>query len=170
VKKILFAVVFVWFAVSIALAADAPPTEESIKELIGLTDRGKIVELMLKQMDAGMEASLRQVAGGRKLTPEQEKILAEMRARMVALFKQEMSPDAFEPTMIEIYRKNFTQEEIDGMLKFYKTDSGKALLTKMPIVLQQMMQAMQTRTAEFMPKMHELMRNAAEALKDADPK
>lgn len=166
-RRVLLALLLSMFA--LPAAADSPPSDESIKELIGLTDRGKMVEVMLKQVDAGMEASLRQVAGGRKLTPEQEKILADMRARMVALFKQEMSPEVIEPTMIGIYRNNFTQEEIDGIIKFYKTDAGKALLNKLPAVMQQMVQMMQGRMADFMPKMHELMRNAADALKEADP-
>ena len=168
-RRVLLALLLSIFAVPAASAGDLPPGDEAIKELIGLTDRGKMVEVMLKQVDAGMEASLRQVAGGRKLTPEQEKILADMRARMVALFKQEMSPEVIEPTMIGIYRNNFTQEEIDGIIKFYKTDAGKALLNKLPAVMQQMLQMMQSRMADFMPKMHELMRNAADALKEADP-
>jgi hypothetical protein len=53
---------------------------------------------------------------------------------------------------VRIYQKSFTQGEIDGLIAFYKTSTGQALLTKMPVVmqntmneLQQMMQPMMQR-------------------------
>jgi len=170
-EKILAAILFVFIASLPALAVDAPPpSEASIKELLSLTDRGKVVELMLKQMDAAMDASMREIAGDRTPTPEREKILADMRSKMVALFKEEMSPEVFEPMLVDVYRNNFTQQEVDGMLKFYKSDAGKAVLNKMPVVIQQTMQTMQGRWAAFASKMQEIMRDTTEQLKATDPK
>ncbi|RYD75034.1 MAG: DUF2059 domain-containing protein, partial [Verrucomicrobiaceae bacterium] len=41
------------------------------------------------------------------------------------------------------YQKSFTQEELDGIIAFYKTPAGVALVKKMPVVMQQTMIAMQ---------------------------
>jgi len=63
--------------------------------------------------------------------------------------------------MEEIYRKSFSQSEIDGMLKFYKTPAGKAVIAKMPVVMQNTMQVMQGEMAEMVPKMQQLMADTA---------
>jgi hypothetical protein len=68
---------------------------------------------------------------------------------------------------IDIYKRSFTQGEIDGMLSFYKTDAGKALISKMPVVMQNSMQAMQSKMATTMPQIQQLQRETIEKLKAA---
>ena len=64
---------------------------------------------------------------------------------MSAMFKEELSWKVLEPMFLKIYRESLTQYEVDGMVDFYKSDAGKALALKMPLIMQKTMQSMQER-------------------------
>ena len=51
--------------------------------------------------------------------------------------KKEMNPEEIENMIIPVYDKHFTEKEIDDFITFYKTDSGKKLIEKMPFVFQE---------------------------------
>lgn len=142
-------------------AADQPASGASVKELVSLMQGRKTFDDVFAQMDKMMDAAMKQAAAGRQLTAEQQKIVDDMRAKMIALLKETLNWDTFEPKMEEIYRKSFSQSEIDGMLKFYKTPAGKAVIAKMPVVMQNTMQVMQGEMADMMPKMQKLMADTA---------
>ena len=152
-----FAVLFVQPLV----AADQPASSASAKELVNLMQGRKTFDDVFAPMDNRMESSMKQAAAGRPLSPEQQKIVDDMRTKMMALVKESLNWDTFEPKMEEIYRKSFSQSEIDGMLKFYKTPAGKAVIAKMPVVMQNTMQVMQGEMAEMVPKMQQLMADTA---------
>jgi hypothetical protein len=42
---------------------------------------------------------------------------------------------------IPIYNKNLDEETIDGLIAFYKSKAGKAFVSKMPVIMQESMQA-----------------------------
>ncbi len=56
---------------------------------------------------------------------------------------------------MRIYQKSFTQQEVDGMIGFYKTSSGQALINKMPVVLQNTLNEMQQMMAPMMQRMRQ---------------
>jgi len=43
--------------------------------------------------------------------------------------------------IVPIYAQNFTDEELDGIIDFYRTPVGQSVLTKMPTVVQDSLQA-----------------------------
>lgn len=47
----------------------------------------------------------------------------------------------FKDVAIPIYHKNFTAEEVKGMIEFYSTDLGKKTIRVMPSLLNESMQA-----------------------------
>lgn len=51
--------------------------------------------------------------------------------------KKEMNLEEVENMIIPVYDKHFTEKEIDDFITFYKTDSGKKLIEKMPFVFQE---------------------------------
>lgn len=163
--------VVVAFAVLFAqplAAADQPASDASVKELVNLTQGRKTFDDVFAQMDNLMEASMKQAAAGRQLTPQQQKIVDDVRAKMMVLVKDSLNWDTFEPKMEEIYRKSFSQSEIDGMLKFYKTPAGKAVIAKMPVVMQNTVQMMQGQMAEMMPKIQQLIADSTSQMQAQD--
>jgi hypothetical protein len=146
-------------------AADSSPTEESIKHLLAVTDSRKLADDMMVQMDGAMKNAMKQLPQGKAVTPEQQKTLDSMQSKMDALLKQELNWDSLEPLYIQIYRESFTQEEINGMLAFYETPVGQALIKKMPAVMQKSMTEMQKRMATLIPKFQKIQQDTLSELK-----
>jgi hypothetical protein len=69
--------------------------------------------------------------------------------------------------MIEVYSNTFTQHEVDGMLTFYRSEAGQAVIAKLPTAMQQTMTSMQSHVKTLTPKIAELERDAAAQLKAA---
>lgn len=81
-----------------------------------------------------------------------------------ASVRELMRWEVLEPILIDIYRQSFTQSEIDGMLAFYRSEVGQAVIAKMPVVMQNSIQAMQARVAALMPKLQQLQRETVAQL------
>ena len=54
---------------------------------------------------------------------------------------KEAHPEDLVNMVVPIYDKNFSDEEIDGMLTFYSSPVGQKVLAKLPVILQESMEA-----------------------------
>ena len=150
-----------------AFAAEKPASEASIRELLALTDAKNLLNGVYQQMDGMLEQSLKQSMGDKPLNDEQQKLAAEMRAKIVELMQADMGWEKLEPIYIKLYTDTFTQTDIDGMLKFYKTPAGGALLKKMPLLMQNVMQMMTTQMQEVVPKLRPLVEDYTHRILEA---
>jgi hypothetical protein len=130
-------------ALSIGLAADNPPSEASIKQLLEVGQAHKLIDAMVAQIDAYMKQAMQQATQGRHVTPEIQKDIETRQAEMTAAMKEVLDWNKLEPMYVRIYQKSFTQGDVDGLIAFYKTPTGQALLTKMPVVMQNSMNEVQ---------------------------
>ena len=151
-------------------AAPPAPSEDSIRRLLEVTEARKLLDGMMTQVDALMRRNMEQALRGRQLTPEQEAIVARMRNKMADAFREEMAWDKLEPLYVRVYRDTFTQAEVDGMLDFYRTDAGRALIVKMPAVIQTTMGEMQQRMQPMIAKMRAIEEEALAELRTTERK
>jgi hypothetical protein len=61
------------------------------------------------------------------------------------------------PALAKVYTDTYTEEEIDGILAFYKSPAGKAFLQKMPEVMQRSMPVMMQMIGDLQPEMKTMM-------------
>ncbi|MBD9437076.1 DUF2059 domain-containing protein [Pseudoxanthomonas sp. PXM03] len=144
-------------------AAAAPASEASVRELLDVTKTRQMLDQVYAQMDAMYAGSMRQAFGG-TLSAEQQARVDRLSTRMMALMKKELSWEVLAPMYVDIYGKSFTEDEVQGMLVFYRTPAGQAVVDKMPVVMQHSMEAMQSRMGSLMPEMQKLL---AEELENA---
>ncbi len=126
-----------------AYGADTSPSDQSLKELLRVTDSHKMVDSMMGQYDALMKNSMQQMLKGESLTPKQQKFIDDMQNEIIGSFKEEMTWEKLEPLYMKVYRDTFTQEEVDGMLAFYRSPAGQAVIHKMPLVIRNSMTELQ---------------------------
>ncbi len=160
-----YLVLLLIFATSPLFAADASPSEESVKHLLAVTESRKLADDMMVQMDESMKNAMKQLPQGKSITPEQQKLLDNMQSQMKELLKQELNWESLEPLYVQIYRESFTQEEVNGMLAFYETPVGQALIKKMPLVMQKSMTEMQKRMGTLIPKLQKIQQDTLSQLK-----
>jgi hypothetical protein len=139
-----------------AFAQNQPASEASIRELMTITNSKALLDQTYGQLDGLMENAMREAMDGKTGTPEQERLMAEMRARLVTLVREEMSWEKLEPSYMQLYAATFSQAEVDGMNDFYKSPAGQAVIAKMPQLMQSLMQTVMTDMQRLMPRMQAL--------------
>ncbi len=65
----------------------------------------------------------------------------------------EMNWDGVKQDYIDIYADMFTEEELKGLVDFYKSPAGKAFVEKQPDLMKRSMEVMQKRMMKWMPKL-----------------
>jgi hypothetical protein len=159
VKHLLLSLMLAACAANAAYAAsDKLASEESVRKLLEVTESRKMLENVWQHVEASMDMTMRQVLGEQKLTPAQQKQMEEVRTKVVAILREELSWEFMESMMMEVYTKTFTQDEVDGMLAFYASPAGRSVITKMPIAMQHSMQVMQQRMTIMIPKLQQMQK------------
>lgn len=146
-------------------AADARPTEQSVRELLAVMQAHNMIDTMRTQMDATWGPMLKQAMGGQTLNAREQQIAEEAHAKIQALYSEQLKWETFEPMMIGVYQNAFSQKDINGMKAFYSSPTGQAVIAKMPIVLQQTMRTMQERMADLIPKIRQIQSDMQSQLK-----
>jgi uncharacterized protein len=150
-----------------ALAQDAKPTAESVRQLFEAMHSSSMVDSYMKQVETTMRTALQQATAGQTPNARQKKMMEDLQTRIMALVKEQLNWADLEPTMIEVYRVTFTQREIDGMLKFYHSEAGQAVITKLPTVMQESMARIQGRVNSLTPRIMQLEQETAAQIKAA---
>ncbi len=61
----------------------------------------------------------------------------EVKVAVTDWLKKEVDFDVIAPKLADLYMKEFTEEELNEIMKFYDTPLGKKLLAKLPVLMQQ---------------------------------
>jgi uncharacterized protein len=165
--KLVVTVVFAVFATQAAVAQDAKPSQASIRQLFEVMHSSKLLDAYVTQIDGTVRASMQQAFAGQQPTPKQQKIMETLGHNIASLVKEELNWASFEPMMIEVYRNTFSQHEVDGMLRFYRSEAGQAVIAKLPTAMQQTMASMQSHVRTLTPKIMQLEKDSAAQLKAA---
>jgi hypothetical protein len=165
VLKVQLLLLLCFILCSSAFGADTKPSDQSIRELMRVAESRKMLDSMMGQYDMVMKSSMQQALEGENFTPEQQKQLDVFLTEITLAFKQEMNWDRLEPLFVKIYRDSFSQEEVDGMLAFYKSPAGQAVIHKMPLVLQNTMTEMQKLMGPALQKVVQKAETTIETMK-----
>lgn len=145
----------------------APASESSIRDLIAVTQQRKVVDGMRAQFDAMMNGAVQQVLKGNPPNAKQQKAIDGMRSRMLAVLKDATSWEKMEPMYLRLYRESFTEEEIAGMLTFYRTPAGQAVINKMPLLVQKSIVETQKTISTVSPQMQKIQQDFIAEMKAA---
>lgn len=116
--------------------------------------------LLSKTLDnaAGQAKSsvLRQMFGGATLPPNQQKIVDEFQQKLRTIIFNTLSWQHVKPIYVKLYMQNFSDAELDGLIAFYKSPAGQALLNKAPGMMDQAMQQVKQQFIAAQPQIQQL--------------
>lgn len=151
------------------LCIAAEPTEESIETLLTVMHTQRMVEAMIPQMEDMMKSMQDKIVDTQNLSPEEsakaKALAASTTKKMIPILKDQLSWVNLKKIYLPIYRESFSQEEIDGLIAFYRGPAGKALVDKMPVVMQKSMAATQQLLGPILQQMQKVMTDATEEVK-----
>ena len=148
-----------------------PPTEASVEQLLEVAQTHKLVDSVMKQMDILLLQAIAQATKGQQVSEKVQNDIDRHRSEMASLMKELLDWKKLEPIYVRIYQKSFTQAEVDGMIAFYKTPAGQAMIGKMPAVMQNSIDEMQQLMGPVMEKIQRTQQDvAAEMKSETKPK
>ena len=153
-----------------ASVASAAPSEASIRQLLEVAQARKLIDSVMSQMDTLMLQTIQQATQGKEAPARIQKEIDKRQAEIVAMMKELLDWNKLEPMYIRIYQKTFSQEEVDGMIAFYKTPAGQAVIAKMPRAMQTTMDEMQQSLAPVMQKLQRMHQDVVTEMKAEAPK
>lgn len=96
----------------------------------------KLPEAMTAQLDGAMKQAIQQATQGEQVSASIQQDIDKRQAQMIVAAKETLDWNKLEPVYVRVYQKSLTQHEVDGLIAFYKTPSGQAVLKKMPVIMQ----------------------------------
>ena len=145
----------------------APPSDQSINQLLQLTKVDRQMDSVFTQMESAMKASVQQATKGKPLSAEEQAVLDRQQARMAGIVKEELSWEKMKDLYVQVYRETFSQEEIDGLIAFYQTPVGQSFVSKQPELTKRTMAILQQRMAPMMQRIQKMSEETALELQKA---
>jgi uncharacterized protein len=136
---------------SFAHAHEQRASEASVKKLVQVMGMQKTLGKLLPQMEAMLQKMQESALKGDKLTDKEQEVVIRYQAKSWRLIQEELSWEKVEPVYIQAYLEVFTKEEVDGLIIFYSSEIGQALVDKLPVLTQKTMQEIQPRMAGLLP-------------------
>ncbi len=151
------------------LHADDASRRTKVEEMLTITKAAPALEEQLKSLQARVNDLAKQQFGQGPLSPEQTKLKDEYLKQVQTTISDEIGWDKIRPSVVQVYMDSFTEPELDGIIAFYKTAPGQALITKTPDVLGKTNTTVTTRIKDMQPKLQEITQNYANKIKAAAP-
>ncbi len=157
-------------------AAPAPkpidPTKAAlIAEMITLNHSEQTVNQFLdqykaavrKNIEEGFPARLRQqgITDPGKFQPD----IVQFEDRIVGVLGERLTWGRMKPAFESLYDETFTVEQLKGIVDFYKSPAGEAMLAKMPVLSARSSQIGQAQIRDLAPEMQKMTQDFVEELK-----
>ena len=140
------------FAPALMLADEASKAAK-IEELCLITHMDRLSQQVMDQATPMIKSQMGSVPA------DQRAAVDELADKITTLIANRLSWDNLKPAFVKLYADTYTEEEVDGMIAFYKTPVGRAMLEKMPGVMQKAMAIGQDLMGDLLP---EIQRSIAE--------
>jgi len=150
-------------------AMAAPASDAAIRRLLAVTETRKMLTDVDSQFQGMMNQAIQEGLQGKVPTARQQEAIDGMKRRMTGLLQEEMAWERLEPFYLRLYRESFTEEEVSGMVAFYETPTGRAVVRKMPVLMQNTMAEMQRRILGLLPKIQKIQEQFMQEMSAGGP-
>jgi hypothetical protein len=118
---------------------------------------------MMDQLMGGVKRQVQQITesmpGADEATPEQKKQITDFQQRVMDVVNQKIGWKALEPDFINLYASTYTEEELDGIIAFYKSPVGQKMMEKTPELMSKSTQITQQKMSELQPQLTQMVQD-----------
>ncbi len=143
-------------AAPFVMRADDASRKAKCAELLKVTNS----EQMMVQMLNSMQKLQTEEFAKMELPPEARASAAEIQRKADVLVRKMLNWETLKPRFIDLYAATYTEPELDGILAFYNSAAGRAMLDKMPQLMQGAMGISQEAVAALGPEMGRIVEEA----------
>ena len=121
------------------------------------------MDTMMEQLMSGVRTQVQQITesmpGADHATPEQKKQIVDFQQRVMDVVNQKIGWKALEPDFISLYASTYTEEELDGILAFYKSPVGQRMIEKTPELTTKSTRITQQKMSELQPVLSQMVQD-----------
>jgi hypothetical protein len=156
-----------WFGVAILCCAapaawcDEASKTAKVEEFFRLTKMDTLLRQSLAIATDQVKSGVLQQILGTKPPPEAEKEMSAFQDKVAAVVTNALSWEKLKPAYQKLYADSFTDEELDGIVAFYKSPAGQAMVGKTPSLMQKATVIAQQKMAEAQPELQRLIKEFA---------
>jgi uncharacterized protein len=164
-----FLLAAVFFLVLPYAHADEASKRAKIEEMFTILKMDSLMKQMMDQGLAQGRQAAKSMMGDTPVTPADQKIIDDGLAKMVSVISDVISWEKLRPAYVDLYASAYTEEEIDGILTFYKSPVGQTLLAKTPDLITKSGAIVNGRMQELGPRMQQVTVDLQKQLRAAHP-
>ncbi len=166
-----FLLIIAYCFVIVFHASAQSPSDVQLEELFRVTKSESQLLDTANQLEGNMKAGVQQSLSQAKippaLLPEVNKLIDSILPKAIQRAQEQLSWANMKPKYMQLYRETFTQQDVDGMISFYKTQSGQSVINKMPALMQKIMVMTQQMILPSIGQMNTDLQNAIVASQQA---
>ncbi len=149
--------------------ADDASKAAKVQQLLTVMRTERSAAQMKDSVSAQIQRMIQGMPGMNNLTAEQKRIADDFQKRALGAVAETITWKSMEPDYEKAYSSVFTEAEIDGLLAFYKSPTGQALLTKGQDLGGKEIQIGQARMAILQPRLKAMNDDFARQMMAAAP-
>jgi hypothetical protein len=143
-----------------SLAHASPPSAESVERLFKAMYPQDLSDAMVtKLLPVLTEQVKAEISEGRG-ADEAAKMYDELAPKIERLIKEQTSQTATRDDFVQTYSELFSQEEVQDLIAFYESPSGRAFAQKSPLVSEKTLSLKQKRMGPLVSEIQKLVRDA----------
>lgn len=151
---VLLGVLGIWLAAMCAGAQETTSKRALAEELLTLMNTQENIEktfAMVKQMMPAQMEKMQQATGQTNMPTNISAQASAQTEKVMETMLQELSWDKMKEDYITLYADTFTEEELKGIIAFYKSPAGQAFIQKQPELMKRSMELSQKLMLKLMP-------------------
>lgn len=143
--------------------AESDTKRETVDKLLIAMNMDGMVDDMFSQVEKSL-LGMRKDLGVKE---SEQQIFENYIAKVTSAMKEEMTWERMKGPMIDVYLKHYSQKELDDMLAFYDSETGKSIINKMPAIMAESVPVTQDMHNKFMSRLNVLSKDLRKELKQA---
>lgn len=132
------------------------------------------MDTMMDQLMGGVKRQVQQITesmpGVDQANPEQKKQITDFQQRVMDVVNKKIGWKALEPDFITLYASTYTEEELDGIVAFYKSPIGQKMIEKTPELTTKSTQITQQKMSELQPQLSQMVQDFMKSMAAATGK
>ena len=144
--------------------ADEASKQTKVRDLFVTMHMDHMLDQMMHSIQGEVQAMAQSAPGAQPMTPEQKKLAQDFMEKSMKVVNGSVGWTILEPEYVKLYASTYSEPEIDGILAFYKSAVGQAMLAKTPALSAGGMQIVRSRMGDFQPKLQALQREYVKQL------
>lgn len=141
--------------------ADDASKQAKIDEMLTLTHADRMIQQVFAQMQPMMAAQVKKM----DLPADATAAAQEMQQKLMDWLSSQLTWDKLKPAYEKIYGEVYTEDEITGIVNFYKSPAGQAMVSKTPELMQKSIGLMQELMGDLAPQIQKITEELAQKYK-----